>query len=426
MERTRKRLIQAAAAAIVILLAALAFRPTPVSVETAVVERGELVTTIEAEAVTRVRERYRVVAPVSGRLERLTLQEGDEVRGGDVVARIMPLPLDSRAVIQANARLAMAEASLAGAKARADQAARLLDQARRNAERIRSVAEAGGVSRQQREQAELELANAEREHDAARANVRAAEGEVLAARAALLDVDPDAFRGRAATEVRAPAAGTVLRIPDRSERIVAAGEPILELGDLSSLEVVIDVLSTDAVRIQPGARILLEQWGGGTPLEARVDRVEPAAFTRVSALGVEEQRVNVIGEFVGFAAGTPRPGQGGASDAVSVPREPGRTPFPVSENQRPILGDGYRADARIVVEAAADVLKAPASALFRTGQDWSVFVVENDRARLRIVEVGRRGTAEVEILSGLDAGDRVLLYPSDQVRDGTKVRSRAR
>lgn len=428
MKMTRKRLIQAAGAAVVILLAALAFRPTALVVETAVVEHGELRTTIEAEAITRVRDRYRIVAPVSGRLERLTLHEGDEVRAGDVVARILPLPLDPRAAIQANARLAMAEAMLAGAEARADQAARRLEQARRTAERIRSVAEAGGVSREQREHAELDLANAEREHDAARANVRAATGEVVAARAALLDVEPDASRDRATAEVRAPAAGTVLRIHDRSERIVAAGAPILELGDLASLEVVIDVLSTDAVRIRPGAPILLDHWGGGPPLEARVIRVEPAAFTRVSALGVEEQRVNVIGEFVGFAAAAPRAGgDEGAPGTQPVPRESSHSPHPAEEAPPPpsTLGDGYRADARIVIDAADDALKAPASALFRSGQDWSVFVLENGRARLRVIEVGRRGSTEVEILHGLEAGERVVLYPSDQVTDGAKVREGA-
>jgi HlyD family secretion protein len=306
-----------------------------------------------------------------------------------VLAPLSSAPLDPRSIAQARSAVASAEARLAEANARVVQAEEAAEQTRRTTARIQEVAELGGISVDARERAELELAAAVRETEAARARAQGAVSEVAAARAALLQVDPEAGAGNGDIPLRAPTSGRILRVLERSERIVPAGTPLIEIGDASRLEVVVDVLSTEAVRIQPGAPIRLDQWGGDTLLEGTVLRVEPSAFTRVSALGVEEQRVNVVAGLAGVPPG---------------------------------LGDAYRVDARIVLWAEADVLKVSNSALFRSGDQWAVFVVENGRARQRAVEIGRRGVAEAQVLSGLTAGDEVVLFPSDRLEDGARVR----
>lgn len=389
--RTRKRLLWGAAGVVLALLLIYAFSPTPLEVEAATVANGPLQTTVDAEGVTRVHERYVIAVPISGRLERIALREGDAVRAGTVVARITPLPLDPQAIVQARAHLSSAQALHREAETRVQQTRESLEQTRRSTERVRAVAEAGAFSQDFRERAELQLAAAEREHEAAQARAQAAASEVAAARAVLLEVDPERSRGRAVAVVRSPSAGQVLRLQDASERVIAAGTPLLEVGDPGGLEVVVDVLSTEAVKIQPGAPMRLVEWGGEGVLEGRVRRVEPSGFTKVSALGVEEQRVNVIGEL------------------SAAP---------------PSLGDGYRVEARIVTWEAAEVLKVPVSALFRVGEEWSVFVVEDGRARLSPVRLGQRGTAEAEVMAGLTAGQEVILYPSDRIAEGARVRPR--
>jgi HlyD family secretion protein len=388
---TRKRLAWGAAGAALLAMVALSMRPTPVEVQTGVASVGPLETTVNAEGVTRVRDRFAVGAPVSGRLERIALREGDAVAAGAVIARITPLPLDPQAATQARARLAAAAAGTQEAAARLEQAREARDQAERTAARVREVAGAGGMSTDALERAELQSATAAREFQAAQARVRAADAELAVARAALLAAEPvggAGVAGSAAAEVRAPAAGRILRLHGSSERIVSAGTPLVEVGDAAGLEVVVDVLSTDAVRIAPGAAMRLVEWGGEGALDARVRLVEPSGFTKVSTLGVEEQRVNVIG------------------DLASPP---------------PSLGDGYRVEARIVTWEAPAVLRVPNSALFRTGSEWSVFVEEDGRARLRPVQVGHRGAAEAEITAGLAEGERVILFPSDRIRDGVRV-----
>jgi HlyD family secretion protein len=386
---SRKRLAWGGAGVVLAALVALSFRPTPLEVETGTAARGPLETTVDAEGVTRVRDRYRVAAPVTGRLERIELREGDAVGADAVLARITPLPLDPQASAQAQARLAAALAAAQEVDARVAQTAESLAQAERSTARLREVADAGGMSVDAVERAELQLTSARREHQAAQSRARAAAAEVTATRASLLDVDPARSTGRAVATVRSPAAGRVLRIHEPNERVVAAGTPLVEVGDAAGLEVVVDVLSTEAVRIPPGAAMRLLEWGGEGILEGRVRLVEPAGFTKVSTLGVEEQRVNVIGDL----------------------------PHPPST-----LGDGYRVEARIVTWEAADVLKVPNSALFRTGTEWGVFAVEDGRARLRQVRIGRRGAAEAEVVEGLAPGEQVVLFASDRIRDGVRVR----
>jgi len=387
---TRRRLGWIAAGLAAAALLAAALRPSPEQVEMGVVLRGPLEVTVDADGVTRLLDRFRVDAPVNGRLERITAREGDAVQAGEVLAHIGPVPLDVQARLQAQARLTAATASAAEGEARVAQTQDALDQTARSTARIRAVAAAGGMSVDALDRAETQLALATREHQAARSRAQVAGAEVEVARAALLSADVNrASAGR--TAVRTPVAGRVLRVHEPSERMIMAGAPLVEIGDPAGLEVVVDVLSTDAVRIREGSPAHLDQWGGEGSLNAVVRRVEPAGFTKVSTLGVEEQRVNVI---LGLAA-------------------PPAT-----------LGDGYRVQARIVTWTSPDVLKVPNSTLFRSGEQWQVFVVENGRARRRPVRVGQRGIAEAEIIDGLRAGEEVVLFPSDRLQDGVRVRTR--
>lgn len=368
-------------------------RPAPVRVELGVVDRGPLEVTVDEEGRTRVRNRYVIAAPVAGGLERIGLDAGDAVVAGDVVARVSPAPLDPRTTAQAEARLDAAIALRGEAGARVGQARAALAQAQRDLQRARTLADAGTVSDQELEQAQLAHASRVEELHGAREAEDAAAHEVHAAEAVLLASGAGApgtsTRGKDAfVDVRSPAAGHVLRVFEESQRVVAVGTPLLEVGDPSDLEIVVDVLSADAVRIRPGAEMRLVAWGGEGSLRARVRRVEPSGFTKISALGVEEQRVNVIGDFV---------------DAPGA------------------LGDGYRLEARIVVWRADDVLRVPASALFRRGEGWHVFGVENGRARLRAVGVGQRGVEAAEVVSGIEPGTGVVLHPTDRVADGVRV-----
>jgi HlyD family secretion protein len=397
MRTVMRRLGVAAVIALAGGLLVVALRAPAVRVEVAAVERGTLRVTVDEEGRTRVRDRYLAVAPITGRVARITLDAGDAVERGMVVARMRPVTLDPRTRVGAEARLESALAAAREAEARLDQARAAAEQARRDATRARELARSRIVARGERERAELSETARAKELDAAISGLRAAEQNVEAARAALIAPGGDAGESFSASceerpesciEVRSPVSGKVLRVPEQSERVVDAGAPLLEIGDPSALEIVIDVLSSDAVKVQSGAAMLIEEWGGPRPLRARVRLVEPSGFTKVSALGVEEQRVNVIGDFL---------------DA-DVP-----------------LADGYRVEARIVVWERADVLKVPTSALFRYRDAWHVFVAENGRARRSAVEVGERSAIAAEVLGGIAAGEVVILHPSDQVDDGVRI-----
>jgi HlyD family secretion protein len=396
MKLTSRRALQIAIAIALLSIALIiVFRPASVSVETARVERGLLRVTVDEEGRTRVHDHFVIAAPVAGKLERIDLHEGDRVVPDMIVARIEPVPLDERAKSEAEARLSAARAAKLAADARLEQAKAALDQASRARARTDALVAEGLTSEKEQEEDRLAETTAEREVEAASFAVQVARYEVEAARAALLTVvDPSG--GLAAVDntgdsiqlVRSPVAGRVFRVVTRSEQVVAAGTPLLELGDTSALEVIVDVLSPDAVRIQQGAMMIVEDWGGEAPLLARVRLIEPSAFTKVSALGVEEQRVNVIADFM---------------------NPPAR------------LGDGFRVEARIVVWEEEDVLKIPTSALFRQGSGWAVFAVKNGMARLREVDIGKRNISEAEVLGGLSEGEETILYPSDQLEDGVRV-----
>jgi HlyD family secretion protein len=384
-------------AAVVIVVAAIlsvALWPEATAVDLALAERGPMRVTIDEDGETRVRERFVVSAPVAGRLQRIELEPGDPVvRNTTVVARLVPgdAPLlDPRTRIELAASIEAARAAVAQAQAERDRAAATLEQARSSQQRQERLAEAGIVSREDLESARTALKTAEGSLRAAESAVSRAEYELQLARARL-QAPPPAGR---AMDVVAPVDGVILKRLHQSEVVVPAGEPLLEIGDPQELEVVADLLSTDAVQVSAGAPVIMEQWGGGHPLAARVRRVEPSGFLKVSALGVEEQRVNVVIDF---------------EDPAVAARA---------------LGDAYRVEVRIVIWDEPDVLKVPIGSLFRRGDAWAVFVVEDGRARLQIVELGRRNNDEGQIVGGLDAGQAIVLHPPDTLADGARVTER--
>jgi HlyD family secretion protein len=375
--------------AIVAAVIAYVFWPSAAPVETALVTRGPLQVTIDQEGETRVHDRFVISAPVPGRLMRLDLDDGDTVRINHVVARIDPLPLNQREREEILARVETAEANLRQAKAREARARADAEQARRDLGRAEQLARDGVISTQALDRARNTDATASQELSAAEFAAQAAASDVKVARAGLVGVDQSAGKAWPLIELRSPVAGRVLRITEKSEHVVSAGAPILTVGEPGKLEVVADVLSTDAVKVHPGDPVLLTGWGGNYPIHARVRLVEPGGFTKVSALGVEEQRANVVCDFID---------------------SPGS------------LGDAYRVEAHIIVWSGTDVLKIPISAIFRRGQRWSTFVVSGGRAVARDVEVGHRNDAEVEILGGLAECDRVIIHPANTIVNGMRVR----
>jgi HlyD family secretion protein len=376
-------------------------RPRPVPVDFAVVERGSMVETLDHEGRTRVRERYVVSAPVIGRVLRIGLRPGDRVIANQtVIATFAPGAsslLDARSRAGATSRVSEAEALLERAKAEREQVRVQSQHAIEERDRARNLAESGLLTAESRQAAETQAVASQRALDAAEAAVQAATHDVEAVRAML--VEPGSgFSGAAAKNttltLRSPIDGFVLERHRESESVVMQGEPLVTVGDTSALEVIADFLSSDAVRIQPGMRALVDQWGGGEPLDAVVRRVEPAAFLKVSALGVEEQRVWVVLDI---------------KEAASAGRA---------------LGDGYRVAARVVTWEGSDVTKVPVSSLFRRGDGWAVFVEEGGVARERALRVGHRNGAFAEVLSGVSVGTKVIVYPPDIVSDGTPVAAR--
>jgi HlyD family secretion protein len=385
------------AGAAALALLAWAIVPAPVEVEVAEVVRGPFEKTVDEDGKTRVRDRYVVSAPLAGRLLRVSLKAGDAVELGTALAALVPAApslLNARAVQELNERVGAAEAESARAAASVERAQVALDLAQSELDRNRNLAGQGFTSKQALERAERDAELRTKELAAARFESHATVHQLSLARAALIRARAGDRGGGERWEIRSPVAGRVLRVAQESEAVVAVGAPILELGDPHNLEIVVDVLTADATQIRPGADVRLDR-GAGTPLlSGRARSVEPAAFTKVSALGIEEQRVNVIIDFVS----------------------------PRSEWQD--VGDGYRIDAGIVVSRRADAIVIPTGALFRQGEHWAVFVIENSRARLRSVEPGPRTGKSAIVESGLQPGERVVVYPGDAVRDGVRIRIR--
>jgi HlyD family secretion protein len=370
--------------------------PGAVPVEIAVAMKGRFVATVDEDGKTRVRERYVVAAPLTGRLGRVQLKVGDRVNEGDVVATIIPSPaplLDPRTRREAQERLGAAEASLERAKALVERAKAQALQADQEFTRTRTLVERGAATVQALERAELAKRVADRDLTAAEFLLHAAEHELEQARALLARYSDGEKEPPETWNVTAPVSGLVLKVTQESETIVQPGSSIVEIGDPRDLEIVVDVLSTDAVEIRSAAQVTIEHWGGPGTLMGRVRRVEPAAFTKVSTLGVEEQRVNVL------------------IDIVSPP------------DKWSGLGDVYQLDARIVVFAEDDATIIPAGALFRRGENWNVFVVENGRARARTIKLARRSNRLAAVSAGVSPGEQVIVYPSDRVAQGIRVKS---
>jgi HlyD family secretion protein len=375
----------------VIAVAAWIFlAPEPIDVEVTEATRGPLEVTVDQEGEVRVHDRYVIAAPVAGKLVRVILHDGDPVAAGQTVATLEPAPLDPRAREEAIARLAAARALVGEAQHRVSQAAASLALAKRERERFELLVAERFVSSEAAEKARTTEKTAAAELDAARSRESAAHYEQKAAEAVLLSLPAADGKERPLVNLESPVAGKVLRVLERSERTVAAGTQVMVIGDPSRFEIVADVLSSDAVKIKPGAPARLVAWGGDKELEARVRVVEPYAFTKVSALGIEEKRVNVVMDPV---------------DSLGP------------------LGDGYRVEARVVIWAEPDVLQVPAAAVFRSGTGWAVFVVRDGRAHRRAVRIGQRNPFAVQILEGLSPGDRVVKYPGNQIEDGSRVRA---
>lgn len=376
---------------------AWALLPRPLPVEIVEATKGRFVATVDEDGKTRVRERYVVAVPLTGRLTRIQHKVGDRIAAGDVVASILPSPspfLDPRSRREAQERLGAAEAGLDRAIALVGRSRAQAIQADLDLTRTRTLIERGAATAQTLERADLAKTVADRDVRAAEFQQHALEHERDQARALLAQYKPDAQETPQIWNVTAPVTGLILKINQESETIVQPGNPILEVGDPRDNEVVVDVLSSDAVEIRPGAAATIEHWGGSTTLEGRVRRVEPAAFTKISTLGVEEQRVNVL------------------IDIISPP------------DRWSGLGDAFQIDARIVVFSEDDTIIVPAGALFRREDGWNVFVVENGRAQLRRVTVTRRSGRLAAVSSGLTAGQTVVVYPSDRLQAGVRVKRR--
>ena len=396
MKISKQRLLLVAFAALVLGAIVYAFLPQPIPVETARVARGPLQVTVDHEGRTRVKERYVISAPLSGRLLRVELHPGDPLRAKEtLVASIEPSDpalLDPRARAEAEARVKAAEAAKRRAIPALDRARVASKQAKTELDRAQKLYVQGAMSHQELDNAELKSMTADEDLKAAEFSVQIATFELEQAQA-VLSGGKDQTAGTP-FEIRSPVNGELLRVFQESENFVQSGTRLLEIGDPHDLEMEIDVLSSDGVKIKPGDKVLVEHWGGEAPLLGRVRLVEPSAFLKVSALGVEEQRVNVIADFVD-------------------PPEKRRT-----------LGDAYRIEARIVISEADNVLKVPVSALFRRGEQWAVFVVDRGRALLRPVKIRRRNDLEAEVLSGVSENETVLVHPSDKIQNMTRIQKR--
>ena len=383
----------------------IAFRPQPMLVDLAEVSRGAMQVTIDEEGRTRVHDPYIVSTPVAGRLMRVRVDPGDPVtRGETVVAQMRPTnpaALDVRTRAQALAAVSAAEAALRVAQADLNAAMAENDLAQTDLDRTRQLAESGTAAPAALDRARSAARAASARLDTAEAAISVREAEVANARAQLIGFDDQLLAGAIGEgtsddiPLYAPIDGRILRIIQQSETVLPAGAPVMEIGDITSdLEVVVDLISSDAVQVREGDRVLIEDWGGPVILDGRVARIDPFGFTRFSALGVEEQRVGVT------------------------------VVFESPEEDRGSLGHGFRVEARIVVWEEQDALIVPASALFRNGDGWAVFRVDEGRAVQRAVEIGRMNGIEAEVLGGLEDGETVVIYPSAGLQDGMKVAPR--
>jgi HlyD family secretion protein len=369
--------------AVAALILFFVFRHSPLPVESGMVKRGALQVTLDGEGVTRVNDRFVLAAPVTGKLVRVRLEEGDVVQKGSLIAELLPPELDLRAFSEASSRVGSARAALDEAIARERQVRLSLEQADRRFIRQQNLYREGAVSKESFELVENETQRAKKESDQGLSAVKAAHFNLAALQAVV-----DQQTAGKPVRVFSPIDGKVLRIHEKSERIITAGSPLLDIGDPSAIEIVIDVLSSDAIAVKQGNRVLITNWGGAKELLGVVKTVGPAAFNKVSALGIEEKRVNIVA---------------------------------VLGTNEPLLGDNFRVQASIVLREARSVLQVPVSSLFRGKSGWHLFVIENGKAIDKSVTLGMRGTWQAEVLAGVSEGQRVVVHPSNELQDGMAV-----
>ena len=391
---------------LVLFIAAIAvaiwysFQPQPVPVDISTVEKGMLRVTVNEDGKTRIKDYYIVASPLSGRLTRIALRPGDDVYSGEtLIATIEPMDpslLDPRSRAEAEAREKAAEARFKQSKTAKVKAEKEMQNAESRMGRMKAASLKNAVNEDELDRAVLQYNTRAEDYRSANFAIEIAKFELEQAKAAWIRTKTE--DGSPSTvgqfEIKSPITGRVLRVFQESAKVVQPGNRLVELGDPQDLEVVIDVLSSDAVKIEPGNRVLLEQWGGEKPLDGRVRLIEPSAFTKISALGVEEQRVNVVVD------------------------------FKMPQSKQETLGDGFRMEARIVIWEKNDVLKVPTSALFRNDNNWYVFVIEEGKAATRKLQIGQRNGLEAEILEGLSENERIIVHPSDQVTEGVQVVAR--
>jgi len=399
--KTGRRIIAALAGLGVVALIVWALWPQPVPVDLTAIKRGALEVTVEDEGITRIREVYTVSAPIGGKMLRSPREVGDTVKADKtLVAEIAPTAptfLDVRSQRVNEAAVQAAQAGVDLAEAQVKQARSQLEFAQSDMRRAEELAVSKTISARALDKAKLDVDSAEAAVASAIATLEVRRRELESARARLIqpgEADTGERSASCCIEVRSPIDGVVLKVVAESEQVVLPGAPLIEIGDPHDLEIVVDFLSRDAVRIRPEAPARIESWGGDALLTAKVRRIEPTGFTKVSALGIEEQRVKVILDFSG----------------------------PPSEWQQ--LGHGYRIIARVVVWHSDDALQVPLGALFREGDNWAVFVVADGRAQRRLVHIGQRNLHAAQVIDGLKAGEQVVLHPSDRVHDGVRIAPR--
>jgi HlyD family secretion protein len=392
-----RRLFPAAALLALIAFLVWAFLPRPVEVDVGQVAPRPLEIVVEEEGEARIRDVFTVSATITGKLQRISLHAGDSVTKGETVVALIgpaaPVLLDSRSRAVAEASAAAAQAAMDFARAQLVQAEATQDFMTSEANRAVALYEKGAISQRSYDTAIREQKTAQAAVSSAIANLAVREKELESA-LAVLQPDRNGEAGRCCVEVRAPASGQVLRVLTESEQVVQPGTPILEIGDPGNMEIVVELLSRDAVRVRVGATATITGWGGA-PIPAVVERVEPSAVTKVSALGIDEQRVKVILALTG----------------------------PVDQWSQ--LGHGFRVITRITLWREDGVLTIPVGALFRDGSDWATFVLRDDQARVQAISLGERNESLAQVLDGLQPGDRVILHPSDLVADGVSISPRA-
>lgn len=372
-----------------------ALRPRPVAVDVARASRGPLVVAIEETGATRVKDRFVVSSPATGTVSRLSLEPGDAVKEGDTLAELAPATsplLDERSRAEAEARLGASVAAEGQARSQVERATAAKQHAEQELERMKKLADAGAIPTDTLEQAEFEARMRSDELASALFAAKVASEEVRVAHVPLEGTRRDAKDRH--VDVFAPISGSVLRVHQKSAGVVTAGAPLVEVGDPAALEVVVDLLTTDAVHVKPGTPAVIQGWGGDGPLAGRVRLVEPSAFTRLSALGVEEQRVNVV-------------------VAITDPHDKWAG-----------LADGFSVEVRFVLWESQSVLGVPVGAVFRHGDGWATYRIDAGVSRLVPVELGHRGDSQVEVISGLSEGAEVAVHPGDRVKDGARVEAR--